>query len=376
MVYVRQSTAQQVLRHEESTRLQYGLAGRARQLGWPEERILVIDDDLGHSAAEGEHRAGFQRLVSEVSLDHVGMILGVEISRLARSSKDWHQLLEICALFGTLIADSDGICDPADFNDRMLLGLKGTMSEAELHVIKQRMHQGKINKARRGELGFDVPTGYVRSPSGEVTFDPDEEVGQVVELIFRKFEELLTVHALLSYLVAHDIRIGVRVRGGEGKGELQWRRSQPDDAAEHAQKPDLRRSLRLRQAPDRSPQEKARTALHGQDFALSGRVARPSQGSAAGLHKLADLREELEAVGGQPGGGRRQRRAQGWQIASAGAGGLRLLRRAHDTELPRQRQKIQLRLRPPEHRLRRQSLPVHLGSAAGRIRSREGASRL
>src|SRR5215207_6882275 len=222
VVYVRQSTAQQVLRHEESTRLQYGLVDRARQLGWPEERIVVIDDDLGHSAAEGEHRAGFKRLVSEVSLDHVGMILGVEISRLARSSKDWHQLLEICALFGTLIADSDGICDPADFNDRMLLGLKGTMSEAELHVIKQRMHQGKINKARRGELGFDVPTGYVRSSSGAVTLDPDEEVQQVVRLIFRKFEELLTVHALLRYLVAHDIRVGVRVRGGENKGELEW----------------------------------------------------------------------------------------------------------------------------------------------------------
>lgn len=222
VVYVRQSTAQQVLAHEESTRLQYGLVDRARELGWSEERILVIDDDLGRSAAEGEHRAGFQRLVSEVSLDHVGMILGVEISRLARSSKDWHQLLEICALFGTLISDSDGICDPADFNDRMLLGLKGTMSEAELHVIKQRMHQGKLSKARRGELGFDVPTGYIRSSSGEVVFDPDEEVGQVVRLIFRKFEELLTVHAMLRYLVAHDIRIGVRVRGGEGKGELQW----------------------------------------------------------------------------------------------------------------------------------------------------------
>ena len=222
VVYVRQSTAQQVLRHEESTRLQYGLVDRARQLGWTEERILVIDDDLGHSAAEGERRVGFQRLVSEVSLDHVGMILGVEISRLARSSKDWHQLLEICALFGTLIADSDGICDPSDFNDRMLLGLKGTMSEAELHTIKQRMYQGKLSKARRGELGFDVPTGYTRSSSGEVILDPDEEVQQVVEFIFRKFEELLTVHALLKYLVAHDIRIGVRSRGGESKGELQW----------------------------------------------------------------------------------------------------------------------------------------------------------
>lgn len=222
VVYVRQSTAQQVLRHEESTRLQYGLVDRARQLGWTEERILVIDDDLGHSAAEGERRVGFQRLVSEVSLDHVGMILGVEISRLARSSKDWHQLLEICALFGTLIADSDGICDPSEFNDRMLLGLKGTMSEAELHTIKQRMYQGKLSKARRGELGFDVPTGYTRSSSGEVILDPDEEVQQVVEFIFRKFEELLTVHALLKYLVAHDIRIGVRSRGGESKGELQW----------------------------------------------------------------------------------------------------------------------------------------------------------
>lgn len=222
VIYVRQSTAQQVLRHEESTRLQYGLVDHARELGWPEERVLVIDDDLGHSAAEGGHRAGFQRLVSEVSLDHVGMILGVEISRLARSSKDWHQLLEICALFGTLIADSDGICDPADFNDRMLLGLKGTMSEAELHVMKQRMYQGKLSKARRGDLGFDVPTGYVRSSSGEVTFDPDEEVQQVVRLIFGKFEELGTVHALLRYLVTHDVRIGVRVRGGEGKGELEW----------------------------------------------------------------------------------------------------------------------------------------------------------
>jgi DNA invertase Pin-like site-specific DNA recombinase len=222
VIYVRQSTAQQVLHHEESARLQHGLVSRARELGWSGERILVIDDDLGHSAAEGQQRAGFQRLVSEVSLDHVGMILGVEISRLARSSKDWHQLLEICALFSTLIADTDGIYDASQYNDRLLLGLKGTMSEAELHVIKQRMHQGKLSKARRGELGFAVPSGYMRSSSGEVIFDPDEEVQQVVKLIFRKFEDCLTVHALLRYLVAHDIRIGVRVRQGEGKGELEW----------------------------------------------------------------------------------------------------------------------------------------------------------
>jgi hypothetical protein len=131
-----------------------------------------------------------------------------------------------------------------------------------------------------------------------VTFDPDEEVQQIIELIFRKFEELVTVHALLRYLVAHGVRIGVRVRGGEGKGELEWHAPNQTTLQNMLKNPHLRRSLRLRQASDRSPQEKTRTALHGQDFALIGRVARPSQGSAAGLHKLADLREELEAVGG------------------------------------------------------------------------------
>lgn len=130
IVYVRQSTPQQVLQHQESTRLQYGLKSRAMALGWPEDRVLVIDDDLGCSGSSAEGRLGFQRLVSEVGLDHVGIVLGVEISRLARSCKDWHQLLEICALFGTLIADLDGIYDPAHYNDRLLLGLKGTMSEA------------------------------------------------------------------------------------------------------------------------------------------------------------------------------------------------------------------------------------------------------
>lgn len=224
VIYVRQSTAQQVLKHEESTRLQYGLVSRARALGWPEERILLIDDDLGKSAASAQGRAGFQRLVSEVSLDHVGMVLGVEMSRLARSSKDWHQLLEICALFGTLISDLDGVYDASHYNDRLLLGLKGTMSEAELHILKQRLHQGKVNKARRGELTFPVPLGYVRRPSGEVVFDPDEEVQQVVCLVFKKFEELGTLNAVLRYLVRNGVKLGVRVREGEAKGELEWRK--------------------------------------------------------------------------------------------------------------------------------------------------------
>ena len=224
VVYVRQSTMQQVLDHQESTRLQYGLVRRAVAWGWPETRVLVIDEDLGRSGASVEGRHGFQRLVAEVGMDHVGVILGVEMSRLARSSKDWHQLLEICALFGTLIADLDGIYDPSQYNDRLLLGLKGTMSEAELHLLKQRMYQGPLQKARRGALSFALPIGYVHNASGEVVHDPDEQVQHVVRLIFRKFEDLGTRHALLRYLVQHDIQLGVRVREGPAKGTLEWRR--------------------------------------------------------------------------------------------------------------------------------------------------------
>jgi DNA invertase Pin-like site-specific DNA recombinase len=224
VVYVRQSTAQQVLDHQESTRLQYGLVTRARELGWAADQIVVIDDDLGKSGTTTEGRLGFQRLVSEISLDHVGLILGVEMSRLARSGKDWHHLLELCALFRTLIADLDGIYDPTDYNDRLLLGLKGTMSEAELHLLKQRMHQGRLSKARRGELAVPLPIGYLRRASGAVAFDPDAQVQHVVRLVFRKFEELGTLNAVLQYLVQHGIQLGVRGRAGSGKGELEWRR--------------------------------------------------------------------------------------------------------------------------------------------------------
>jgi DNA invertase Pin-like site-specific DNA recombinase len=223
VVYVRQSTAQQVLDHRESTRLQYGLTSYAGTLGWSAARVLVIDDDLGKSGASAEGRLGFQRLVSEVSLDHVGLILGLEMSRLARSNRDWHQLLELCALFRTLLADPDGIYDPAQYNDRLLLGLKGTMSEAELHVLKQRMYQGRLSKARRGELTFPLPVGYVWR-DGVVAFDPDEQVQQVVRLIFRTFTELGTLDGVLRYLAQHEIQLGIRVREGPGKGDLVWRR--------------------------------------------------------------------------------------------------------------------------------------------------------
>jgi DNA invertase Pin-like site-specific DNA recombinase len=225
VVYVRQSTAQQVLMHAESTRLQYGLVSRAEAYGWASDRIVVIDDDLGKSGTTTVGRVGFERLVTEVSLGHVGLILGLEMSRLARSNVDWHRLLEVCALFGTLIADLDGLYDPALYNDRLLLGLKGTMSEAELHLLKQRLYQGCLSKARRGALTFALPIGYVWDADGAIQFDPDEQVQAVVRLIFAQFEALGTLGGLLRSLARHDIRIGVRVREGPGKGQLVWRRA-------------------------------------------------------------------------------------------------------------------------------------------------------
>jgi DNA invertase Pin-like site-specific DNA recombinase len=222
MVYVRQSTPQQLVRHQESTQVQYSLKLRAQELGWPERQVIVIDDDLGKSGGSVEGRLGFQRLVSEVGLDHVGIILGVEMSRLARSCKDWYQLLEVCAVFGTLIADLDGVYEPAHYNDRLLLGLKGTMSEAELHILKQRMTQGKLNKARRGELLIEVPIGYMRRATGEVVFDPDEQAQQVVRLIFHMFDELGTLNAVLQFLVKNGVKLPVRARQKSCKGDLQW----------------------------------------------------------------------------------------------------------------------------------------------------------
>ena len=224
VVYVRQSTPQQVNDHQESTARQYALADRAVELGWAREEVLVIDDDLGKSGQSIEGRPGFQRLLAEVALDHVGLILGLEMSRLARSNRDWHQLLELCARFRTLLADVDGIYDPADYNDRLLLGLHGMMSEAELHVLKERMYQGKLNKARRGELLGTPPIGYIRTPSGEWAIDPDEQVRLTVRLIFDHFDREATLHGLLRYLVHHGVRIPVRPSGGPNRGELEWRR--------------------------------------------------------------------------------------------------------------------------------------------------------
>ncbi len=221
VVYVRQSSPQQVLENRESTDRQYALADRAVELGWPRDRVLVIDEDQGQSGRSAEGRAGFQRLLVEVNLDHVGLILGLEMSRLARSNKDWHHLLEVCAIFRTLLADSDGLYDPNDPNDRMLLGLKGTISEVELHTLRNRLNQGLLNKARRGELFTSVPIGYVRN-ADTVVLDPDEQVQSVVRLIFDKFQELRSASGVLRYLVQNQIRLGVRRCNGCTIDAVEW----------------------------------------------------------------------------------------------------------------------------------------------------------
>jgi DNA invertase Pin-like site-specific DNA recombinase len=223
-VYIRQSTLQQVQEHRESTALQYALRSKAIAWGWSGDRVLVIDEDLGCSGASAEGRTGFQRLLAEVSLGHVGLVLGIEMSRLARSCRDWHQLLELCALFDTLLGDADGLYDPRNYNDRLLLGLKGTLSEAELHVLRQRMNEGRLNKARRGELFNHPPMGYLRHLSGELVLDPDQQVQSVIRLIFEKFEQLGTLNALLRYLVKNQISLPVRPFGGSDRGQLQWHR--------------------------------------------------------------------------------------------------------------------------------------------------------
>src|SRR5262245_28972454 len=224
IVYIRQSTPQQVLEHRESADRQYSLVHRAAALGWPQDGVEVVDEDQGRSGQTVEGRLGFQYLLAEISLDHVGIIFGLEMSRLARSNKDWHQLLELCAIFRTLLADQDGLYDPTDYNDRLLLGLKGTMSEAELHVLRSRMYQGLLNKARRGEVFNHPPAGYVKSPAGAFELDPDEQAQGVIRLLFVQFERQGSVNGLLRYLVKHNIRLPVRPHHGPNRGQLEWRR--------------------------------------------------------------------------------------------------------------------------------------------------------
>lgn len=221
-VYVRQSSLSQVARHGESTELQYRLVERAVALGWPRERIHVIDDDLGKSGASAEQRAGFQRLIAEIGLARVGLVVSLDASRLARNNSDWYRLIELCAVFGTLLADGERLYDPRRYHDRLLLGLSGMMSEAELHQLKLRLHAGERQKAERGELHLPLPVGLERQPDGRLGLHPDEEVQARLGLIFAKFDELGSAHAVMRYLRRAGLPVPVRPLRGPAPHPVRW----------------------------------------------------------------------------------------------------------------------------------------------------------
>jgi len=227
LVYIRQSTLVQVMEHRQSTERQYDLAGQAKRLGWNENQIEVIDEDLAHSGADATNRKGFQRLAAQVSLGNVGAIFSLEVSRFARSSADWHRLLELCALSSTLIVDDDGVYDPNDFNDRLVLGLKGTMSDAERHVMRLRLRGGQLHKAKKGKLEFPSPTGYVFDDTGSLVFDPDEQVQKAVRLLFERFRLDGSAYGVARYFRKQGLLFPSRLAVKDAPAEMQWKRLTP-----------------------------------------------------------------------------------------------------------------------------------------------------
>jgi DNA invertase Pin-like site-specific DNA recombinase len=223
-VYVRQSTLAQVRHHQESTERQYALREKAQELGWSEPAIRILDRDLGMSGAQTTGRDDFKTLVAEVSMGQVGAVFALEVSRLARSNLDWHRLLQLCALTETLVIDEDGCYDPADFNDGLLLGLKGAMAQAELHFLRARLLGGKLNKAKKGELRFPLPVGFRYDEENRIILDPDEEVRSAVSLVFRLFRETGTAFAVMQRFAASALRFPKRSYGGAWDGKLIWGR--------------------------------------------------------------------------------------------------------------------------------------------------------
>ncbi len=222
-LYIRQSTLRQVFENRESTKRQYALRERAIALGWSGERVQVIDSDLGQSGASSTDREGFRKLVAEVGMGRAGIVLGLEVSRLARNNADWHRLLEICALSDTLILDEDGIYNPNDFNDRLLLGLKGTMSEAELHFIRARLRGGLLNKARRGELTCRLPVGFIYDDQKRVQLDPDKQVCEAILLLFATYRRTGSALATVKQFRKQGFLFPRRMNSGLEKDELDWK---------------------------------------------------------------------------------------------------------------------------------------------------------
>ncbi|MCG5077773.1 recombinase family protein [Paraburkholderia tagetis] len=223
-IYIRQSTLAQVRHNQESTERQYALRDKALALGWPETAIRILDRDLGQSGAQMTGREDFKTLVADVSMGNVGAVFALEVSRLARSNLDWHRLLELCALTHTLVIDADGCYDAGDFNDGLILGLKGTMAQAELHFLRGRLQGGKLNKAKKGELRFPLPVGLCYDDDGRIVLDPDDEVRGAVQLVFRLFQETGSAYAVVKRFAEEGLRFPKRAYGGAWAGRLIWGR--------------------------------------------------------------------------------------------------------------------------------------------------------
>ena len=222
-IYIRQSTMAQVRLNQESTERQYNLANQAKSLGWTPEQIRILDGDLAQSGQQTTRRDDFKTLVSDVAMGQVGAIFSLESSRLARSSKDWHRLLELCAITKTLVFDGDGCYDPADFDDSLVLGMKGTFAQAELHIIRARLHGGKLNKAQKGELRFPLPVGLVFD-GDKIVLDPDQEVQGAVRAVFDLFEQESTAYGVVQRFHQHGLLFPRRSYGGVWNGKLIWGR--------------------------------------------------------------------------------------------------------------------------------------------------------
>ena len=283
VVYIRQSTPHQVVSNQESLRLQYALRQRARELGWHEADIDVIDADLGLSGASAAQRGGFKELVGRVGLSEVGLILSIDVTRLARNCSDWYPLLDICGLRGCLIADRDGVYDPGSANGRLLLGLKGTISELELHTIRSRLTAGLIAKAERGELALTLPVGFVRDPSGVVVKDPDMAVQERLGLVFQIFLKFRTVAKVMRLLNERGLDLPRRDR----HGDLRWTRATVSAVAAILKNPAYAGAFVYGRTRIRAATREGGRV--GKDGAADRGMADRREGPISGLHRLADL---------------------------------------------------------------------------------------
>jgi len=320
VVYVRESSPGQVAGNLESAARQYALRERALALGWPLAAISVVDEDTGRSGAGSEERVGFTELVAEVGLGQVGLILALEVSRLARSSADWHRLLELCVLTGTLIADQDGIYAPSEFNDRLLLGLKGTMSEAELHLIRARLDGGLRNKTARGELRLHLPVGFDRDERGQVVLSPDEQVRAAIEHVFALWRRLGSARQVLTELVAEGCMLPRRT---VGERRVRWVRASYPAVHDVLTNPVYAGAFAFGRTR-REASRRRRPGAGAAGRAAAGGVGRLPARSSSGLCRLGRVPGDARAAAGEHEVARRgwRCRARGSR-AAAGSGALR-----------------------------------------------------